>query len=384
MNLKTQGFILIDVDVVALNNAGKNTTSNFDNAVATKKIFKNGRTYTYVSGQAWRYWWRETLKQNHTWALSPITRDAKIAFTEANPFLYPDDDVFGYMKAAKDIKRDENGNPVLKNGKEEKEDVTVTRISPLKNSVLISVGSTRTVENWSSMARQEGDSVPFSKEEYSAVMKGMFSLDLFQVGTFASYNKTGFKNLTDKGRSEAFNFEAIEINDPFIKDKKGDAKMLLQLPKNIRIQRITDTISALKTISGGAMQTNNMADVTPKFIILTSMNTGNHPFSHVVKNEGMNNDKVLLNIEGIKEVLNDYKDQFQGTIFIAKRSGFMDEYNDELKSLETEFDGSKNEWTDKNVAGQEVKRVRTGLKVVFTTINQAIDQYCEQVKTQIV
>jgi len=362
MNLKTQGFILLDVDVVALNNAGKNTLSNFDNAVATKKIFKNGRTYTYVSGQAWRYWWRETLRQNHAWELSPITREAKVAFTEANPFLYADDDIFGYMKAAKDVKKDDDGNPILdKKGKEEKENVTVTRISPLKNSVIISVGSTRTVENWSSMARQEGESVPYSKEEYSAIMKGMFSIDLFQVGTFASYNKTGFKNLTEKAKLEASNFNAIEINDPFIKDKNGEAKKLVQLPQNVRIQRITDTLAALKTISGGAMQTNNMADVTPKFIILTSMNSGNHPFSHVVKSEGMNNDKVLLNIEGIKEVLNDYKDQFQGTVFIGKRSGFMDEYNEELKALESEF---------------------ANIKVL--SVNQAIDQYCEQVKTQIV
>lgn len=363
MNLKTQGFILLDVDVVALNNAGKNTLSNFDNAVATKKIFKNGRTYTYVSGQAWRYWWRETLRQNHAWELSPITREAKVAFTEANPFLYADDDIFGYMKAAKDVKKDDDGNPILdKKGKEEKENVTVTRISPLKNSVIISVGSTRTVENWSSMARQEGDSVPYSKEEYSAIMKGMFSIDLFQVGTFASYNKTGFKNLTEKGVTEASNFQAVEINDPFVKDKNGEAKKLVQLPQSVRIQRITDTLAALKTISGGAMQTNNMADVTPKFIVLTSMNSGNHPFSHIAKSEGMNNsDKVLLNIEGIKEVLNDYKEQFQGTVFIGKRSGFMDEYNEELKALETEFPNVK-----------------------VLTVNQAIDQYCEQVKTQIV
>ena len=41
-NIKTQGFVLIDVDVVALNNAGKNTQSNYDNAVATKTIRKNG------------------------------------------------------------------------------------------------------------------------------------------------------------------------------------------------------------------------------------------------------------------------------------------------------------------------------------------------------
>lgn len=362
MNLKTQGFILLDVDVVALNNAGKSTTSNFDNAVATKKIFKNGRTYTYVSGQAWRYWWRETLKSNHDWDLSPITRDSKIAFTEANPFLYADDDVFGYMKAAKEVKRDDDGNPILdKKGKEEKEDVTVTRISPLKNSVIISVGSTKTVENWSSMARQEGDSVPYSKEEYSAIMKGMFSIDLFQVGTFASYNRTGFKNLTEKVRAEAPDFQAIEINDPFIKDKTGEPKKLIQLPKDVRLKRIANTLAALKTISGGAMQTNNMADVTPKFIILASMKSGNHPFSHVTKSEGMNNDKVLLNIEGIKEVINDYKDQFQGTIFIGKRSGFMDEYNEELKALEEEF---------------------SNVKVL--TVNQAIDQYCEQVKNQLV
>lgn len=378
MNLKTQGFILLDVDVVALNNAGKSTTSNFDNAVATKKIYKNGRSYTYVSGQAWRYWWREALKQNHGWRLSPITRDSKIAFTEANPFNYADDDVFGYMKAAKDLKRDGDGNVILsKTGKEEKEDVTVTRISPLKNSVIISVGSARVVENWSSMARQEGDSVPYTKEEYSAIMKGMFSIDLFQVGTFSTYNKTGFKNLTDKMKTEAKAFNALEIDDPFIIEKNGDSKKLLQLPLAIRIKRVTDTICALKTISGGAMQTNNMTDVTPKFIVLSSMNSGNHPFSHIVKSDGINNDKVSLNIEGLKEVLNEYKDQFKGTIFVGKRSGFMDEYDTELRALEIEFNGTKD-----ILEGTKVER--TGLKVVILTVNQAIDQYCEQVKIQMI
>src|SRR5690554_7707781 len=107
-NLKTQGFILLDVDVVALNNAGRNTASNFDNAVATKRIRKNGRTYVYVSGQAWRSWWRDSLQKNFKWEMSPITRDAKIAFTDANPLKYPDDDVFGYMKAAKEIVLDED------------------------------------------------------------------------------------------------------------------------------------------------------------------------------------------------------------------------------------------------------------------------------------
>jgi CRISPR-associated protein Cst2 len=360
MNLKTQGFILLDVDVVALNNAGKSNSSNFDNAVATKKIYKNGRAYTYVSGQAWRYWWREALKMNHNWNLSPVTRESKIAFTDADPLQYADDDVFGYMKAAKDVVRDDDGNPVLdKKGKEQKEDVTVTRVSPLKNSVIVSVGAVSVAENWSSMARQEGDSVPYSKEEYSAVMKGMFSLDLFQVGTFSSYNKTGFKNLTEKLKAEAKDKGGKEINDPFVKTKSGEPQKLVQLAKDIRIQRVVDTVAALKTISGGAMQTNNMGDVTPTFIILSTMACGNHPFSHVAKSEGQRGEIALLNIEGLKEILNDYKEQFKGNIFIGKRSGFLDEYNDELKALEAEF---------KNV------------KVL--SVNQAIDQYCEQVKTQ--
>jgi CRISPR-associated protein Cst2 len=266
------------------------------------------------------------------------------------------------MKAAKDVKLDDNGNPILKNGKEEKENVTVTRVSPLKNSVIVSVGSTRTAENWSSMARQEGDSVPYSKEEYSAIMKGMFSLDISQVGTFATYNKTGYKNLTLKLKEEALEGGAIEIDDLYVKDNKGNPQKLIRLSNEIRLKRIDETMKALKSISGGAMQTNNMTDVTPKFIVLASMTTGNHPFSHIAANEGINNEKVYLNIDGMKEVLKDYKEQFQGTVFIGKRSGFMDDYNTELKALEN--------------LGDTYPKVKIG------SINESIDSYCIELKAQ--
>jgi len=349
--MKTQGFILLDVDVVALNNAGKSTSTNFDNAVATKKIYKNGRTYVYVSGQAWRYWWRETLQKNFNWNVSPITRDNKIAFTEANPIAFDDDDIFGYMKAAKEIIIDEKG-------KEKKgENITVTRVSPLKNSAIVSAGSVRVAENWSSMARQEGDSVPYAKEEYSAIMKGMFSLDLEQVGTFSSYNKTGFKNLTEKLQQEALNNGASEIDDPFVKDKNGSPKKLVRLSKEIREKRITDTIQALKVISGGAMQTSNLGDVTPKFIILATMTTGNHPFGHVVTNTGMNNEIISLNISGLKEILEDFKDQIKGNVFIGKTDGFLNDFDSDLKKLAEEFSNVK-----------------------FNSVSKAIDGYTNEIK----
>ena len=347
-NLKTQGFVLLDVDVVALNNTGKSTTSNFDNAVATKTIFKNGKSYVYVSGQAWRYWWREALQKNLGWKLSPVIRDSKIAYTNANPIEFPDDDVFGYMRAASEEIVDDKG-------KKKNVNITVTRISPLKNSAIISAASVRPVENWSSMARQEGDSVPYAKQEYSAIMKGMFSLDLNMIGTFSNYNKTGYQNLSDKLKAEALENGAVEIDDNFVETKK-----LIQLPKPTRVSRAVDTISALKNISGGAMQTNNMGDVTPKFIVLATTNTGNHPFSHIAKSKGERDEVVVLNIDGLEEVLNEYKDNFKGKIFIGKRSGFFDDENESLKKLQEKFSNT----------------------VVLGTINEAIDQYCEQLKEQ--
>lgn len=347
-NLKTQGFVLLDVDVVALNNAGKNTTSNFDNAVATKTIYKNGKSYVYVSGQAWRFWWREALQKNIGWKLSPVTRESKIAYTNANPIKYPDDDVFGYMRAASEEVIDSKG-------KKKNVNITVTRISPLKNSAIVSASSVRPVENWSSMARQEGDSVPYSKQEYSAIMKGMFSLDLNMIGTFSNYNKTGYQNLSDLLKKEAFENGAIEIPDKYVENQN-----LVQLSKSIRIKRATDTILALKNISGGAMQTNNLGDVTPKLVVLATTTTGNHPFSHIVKSRGERDESVVLNIDGLKEVINDYKETFKGKIFIGKRSGFFDDYNNDLIDLQKEF-----------------------IDIVeLTTVNDAIDKYCEQLKEQ--
>lgn len=351
--MKIQGFILLDVDVVALNNAGKSTSTNFDNAVATKKITKNGRSYVYVSGQAWRYWWRETLQKYFGWNISPITREKKIAFTEANPIIYDDDDVFGYMKAAKEIITDEKG-------KEKKQDITVTRVSPLKNSVIVSAGTVRVVENWSSMSRQEGDAVPYGKEEYSAIMKGMFSLDIDQVGTFSSYNKTGFKNLTQELEKEALKKDAALINDPFLKDKNGNAKKLIRLNKEIRTKRIIETIQALKIISGGAMQTSNMGDVTPKFIILATMSTGNHPFGNAVSSSGINGEQISLNIAGIKQILEDYKKQIQGNVYIGKTEGFFNEFNTDFENL-----------------------VNENPNIKFSSVGEAIDNYTKEIKNLI-
>ena len=352
-NLKTQGFILIDVDVAALNNAGKDLSNQTDNGVSTKKIKKNGRIHTYVSGQAWRYWWRNTLQQTIGWRLSPVSREKKSAFTEADPIRYDDDDVFGYMKAPKKTGKDE---------KEEEKDI-VTRMSPLKNSAIVSVMPCAVVAHHSSMSRQDGDSVPYTKEEYSAVMKGMFSLDLTQVGTFASYNRTGFKNLSEKLRKEALDGGGVEVDDPFAVTKTGEAQKLVRLPREVRLRRIAETLQALKFISGGAMQTNNLNDVAPKFVILATTTSGNHPFSHIAIGTTTGFEQQFsLNVPGLEEVLDEFSGQIVGKVFIGIRSGFLqDEDATALRELADKL----------------------GARVELLPVNAAIDGYVREVSEQV-
>lgn len=322
-----QGFILIDVDVAALNNAGSDNSIQIDNSIGTKKIRKQGREYPYVSGQAWRYWWREALLNNFNWEMSPVTREPKIAFTEAEPMQYPDDDIFGYMKAGKIEITDPKTN------KKKKVNATLTRTSPLKNSALIGVSYDRIVKNMATMTRQEGDAVPFAIDEYCAVMKGMFSIDLEMAGTFSSSNKTGFQNINEEMKKNYLEAGAKEIDDPVAVDKAGNPLKLVRLEKSERKKRVEDTISALKTLSGGAKQTTNMADVTPKLIILANWNCGNHPFSHLAKEEA---GKAVFSIEALEEIIEDCKDQFEGKIYVGKRKGFMDELEPGLNKLKEE------------------------------------------------
>ena len=50
--------------------------------------------------------------------------------------------------------------------------------------------------------------------------------------------------------------------------------------------RIIQTISALKYLNGGAMQTLHHTDVTPKMIILAVLNGGNNIFMDVFPTAG--------------------------------------------------------------------------------------------------
>lgn len=300
------GLMLIDAPHSALNNAGSDAGDRTDNIVRVKSIRKGRKVYPYVSGQALRYWMRDTLMDKCNWEMSPIVREKKIAYTSANPIDFPDDDVFGYMRA---LKKNDGG--------------TVTRSSPLKNSPLVSVTGQYPTSDFGVMARHDGDPVPYEHEFYSTILKGIFSLDLSNLGKFYEIEKTGFRNMYSKLIEQAEKNGLEHIDDYWV------------LNKETRIQRATDVISILPYLYGGAKNTSHLTDVTPKFIILAAIDGGNHIFMNVVHEE---NDEVKIDLCALKEVIVDYEDILLSDVYIGIRAGFFNEITDDLKKLANEYD----------------------------------------------
>lgn len=337
MRKTLNGFILVDAPWSALNNAGQDEGERTDNAVKVKVIRKGRDVFPYVSGQAVRYWWREVLGKRFGWNLSPIIRGEKIAYTSGDPIQYDDDDMFGYMRAAKE--------KVVENGKEKSINITVTRISPLKNSPLISIYPQAPVDDFGVMARQsEGDPVPYEHEFYSVILKGIFSIDLEMAGKFYEIEKSGYKNM-----SPALIKEAEEMHLTH-----NDAEHYWELQADIRRKRVKDVILALPYIYGGAKLTEHLTDVSPKFIVLAIIEGGNHIFMNIANDKG-------INFDALKGVIEDYKDIILTDVYIGKQDGFLDDVNESLVNF------GKNVW---NVDDRKIQ-VRIG------TVNKIVNEFAE-------
>ncbi len=342
------GMLLIDAPHSALNMLGTDERLPDRNVMRVKKFRRGRYQYVYVSPQAWRYWWRGTLKERFGWALSPLFREEKQVFTAANPVKYPDDDVFGYMRAFK------KGN----------KNITVTRISPLKNSPLISVYPDRSsvTQDDGYASRQEGDPVPYSSEFYSTILKGAFSLDLDSIGKFIIVDKAGYKNIL---REEEIpneikeEYENMKNEISAMKDARIGENIWL-LPTNTRKERACQTVRAIKYMFGGAKLTEYLTDVTPKFIILAMFEGGINPFiSNIIYEE---NGEIVLDEEAIIERLKEYENILEPKkVFIGKDAGFMKGWADKIQRI-------------KDTLAEEK------ISVDINTIGGAIDGFADEIE----
>ncbi|MBW7883427.1 MAG: type I-B CRISPR-associated protein Cas7/Cst2/DevR [Caldilineaceae bacterium] len=315
------GLLLIDAPASALNNAGTIPGSRTDNTVGVKAIRTRSGAYPYVSAQAFRYWLRTTLENgDFGWQAAPIYREEKVAYTDANPIRWWDDDLFGYMRAPSgraSAKERREADPTRK-GETPTSDA-VTRVSPFRMSTLVSIAPAMPTDDFGVMARQEGNPVPHEHQFYRTTLKGLFSLDLTACGRFSCRQKTGYRNLDDQRIEEAkrAGLEYSESDKSYV------------LPIQQRIERITALFEGIAHLDGGAKQTLHYTDVSPAVTFVAVTKGGNNIFGHVV---GANAHGLPeLQIDALAEALKVFKDDILSDIYIGWVKGYL---RDERAKLE--------------------------------------------------
>lgn len=314
------GLIVVDAPASALNNLGKNTQAQTDNAIAVKQIRTADGTYPYVSAQAVRYWLRtELATDGSAWQAAPVFREGKVAYTDGNPVLHWDDDLFGYMRAPskrKDAAKDERATPLEK----ERE---ITRLAAFRVGTLVATAPARVVDDFGVMARQEGDPVPHEHQFYRAHLKGLFSVDLCMAGTFFDGERVGFKNLDEHRRKLA---DERGLETVSVRGQKAR-----RLPPHQRAERVAALLRGLGDLQGGAKRTLHETDTNPAIAILAVTRGGNHPFQRVIG--GTREGRTVFVPEALDEALRVFADDLRSDVYFGWARGFLEEERARLEAF---------------------------------------------------
>ncbi|MBI1348164.1 type I-B CRISPR-associated protein Cas7/Cst2/DevR [bacterium] len=321
------GLMLIDAPASALNNAGSEAGAKTENTIAVKKINTPDGQFPYVSSQAFRFWLRTTLEQSDLgWKAAPLVRQSKIAFSESDPISNWDDDLFGYMRAEskKGDKAEKEANEAksneilaLEKGRE------VTRVSPFRVSTFVSVTPVRIVTDFGTMARHEGNPVPYEHEFYRAHLRGLVSLDLTSCGTFYDAERVGYKNLDSYRREKAKEANCTELT---IRKQKA-----VRLPDEVRRERVSTLIKGLAALGGGAKQTLHYTDLMPAVVVMAVTKGGNHPFYRMF--QGTRSGRTELHAEAVEEIFQAFQDDLLSPVYVGWAKGFLDEERSKFESL---------------------------------------------------
>lgn len=321
------GVLIVDAPASALNNSGKNEEARTDNAVAVKFIRTPEGRYPYVSAQAVRYWLRTQLSQEKGWSSSPVFRESKVAYTDAEPTAYAEDDLFGYMRAASkstdEKKAAKRAEIAARSTPVDAEVGEVTRVSPLRVGTLVSTTPVRLTDDFGTMARADGDPVPHEHQFYRAHLKAPLGIDLTAAGTFFDTKRVGFKNL-DKHRIETA--------------KKAGAKEATvrglpayRLPLETRRGRVAQVVRAIGRLEGGAKQTLHLTDTSPSALVLAVLRSGNQPFLRLFV-EG-DNGTTVFRADVLEEALRVFADDLVSDVHIGWAKGFLDGERAKLDAL---------------------------------------------------
>jgi CRISPR-associated protein Cst2 len=360
------GTFLIQAEGAFLNGAGLGAGE--DRNVTIPKTFTDFRDHVpYVSAQAWKRWLRNTFQEENPdepaaelvqTGTSAKGTTSKIG-TEMDPIKFPEDDIFGYMRAEKgqgrtaaDDDEDDDGDSdaaegeaaVKEKGKEKV--AAVMRPAPFAASILVSLRKS----GWEGLDEgfvhlKEGTPLPYSTRFYNTQLQGVFGLNYSRLGVF---------------RNEG---DRIELDRPLVdkylkegKIQKDPERDLYGTTNNPRKARATKILKALAVLRGGAKLAAFAVDVAPKVIILAGLTCGNLIFNDLFEDT---KEGPKLKLDTLKEVIADYKNRIVPPVFVGIRTGYL--HTDSESDLRT--------WAKENETATP--------KVVLTTPLQAVEKLTE-------
>ena len=302
------GKIVLAVTAGAPNN-GK---SSVPTMTPVKQARIRGRTYPYVSAQAFRRWLRETMVSQGM-VPSPAERVGKAdkkaqkATTGADPCRYVDDDLFGYMKAT--AKADN--------------EATTLRDSPFMVGTFLATEPVRLTEDYGVMSR--GISVPvlYSHEFYTADLAAPFLLDLPRVGTFTLPGKAGAGKPNYLTEQSALQAAQAAADGAQMMPGGFRGQQALRLPLAIRRERVAFLLEALGDLAGGANKALHYGDRTPALIAMVPMAGGVNPLGFVV--DGAENGSGLqVRADLLRQELDAWNGEWEAPVRFGWRPGFRE------------------------------------------------------------
>ncbi len=329
------GTFLIKAEGAFLNGAGT-AKGEYGNTVEVKRFADLNGMVPYVSAQAWKRWLRNTFQEEYPnlphaeiEAIGPGSKKGttnKIG-TKMDPVEFPEDDVFGYMRAEKgqgkvadeEEEDEEQESEETQNPKKTKREKTkaVMRPSPFHASILVSLRKS----SWKGIDKayvhlKEGTPQPYNTEFYNTQLQGIFGLNYSRLGVF---------------RNEG---DRIELDEVLVKEyieskkiKEIDTKRkIFQLENNPRKERASAILHSLAVMRGGAKQAQFATDVAPKVIIVAGLNCGNLIFNDLFEDS---KDGPILKIEVLEQVAKDYANRIVTPIYIGIRTGYLSKGNEE-------------------------------------------------------
>lgn len=290
--------------------AGAPNNGRGEDNVAMVKSTKVGRqTYPYVSAQALRRWWRDSLPPEE--ARSPVHSKGQgrkqQAYTSGRGDQYLDDDLFGYMVAEKEEH--------------------VNRDTALAVGTAMSVAPRSLTHDFGTMSRgfEMGENpVLHEHQHFTGDLASPMLLDLPRVGVFEYEGRGNHPDLTAKALAEAREAGAADV---IFRDTQA-----AQLDITERRRRVGVLLRTLAQLRGGAKNSLHYGDRSPTLIVLAPMKGGNNPFTRVVRAD--NKGDTLVDTTVLREELAAWEDELDGPVLIGWAPGYLpDQRRDSYEEL---------------------------------------------------